>query len=234
MKAIILAGGLGTRISEETGDKPKPMVLLDDKPIIWHLMEIYARQGVVDFVIATGHLGHIIHNWVDELESPWNITALDTGKGTLTGGRIRQCLDFIGTERAFATYGDGLGNINLKNLLDFHINQGRSATVTAVRPPARFGLLESSNGRVTSFTEKNQAHAGWINGGFFVLEPSVKDYISEDMEPFESGALPRMVSDANLSAFHHDDFWQPMDTLREKQELAKFAISGNPPWLNGI
>jgi glucose-1-phosphate cytidylyltransferase len=234
MKAIILAGGLGTRISEETGDKPKPMVLLDEKPILWHVMEIYARQGVTDFVIATGYLGHIIHSWVDQLDSPWNITALDTGKDTLTGGRIRRCLEFVGPERTFATYGDGLGNVNLKRLLEFHINQGRSATVTAVRPPARFGLLETSNGQVTSFTEKNQAHAGWINGGFFVLEPSVKDYITDEMEPFESGALPRMVSAANLSAFHHDDFWQPMDTLREKQELAKHALSGNPPWLNEI
>ena len=234
MKAIILAGGLGTRISEETGDKPKPMVLLDEKPIIWHVMEIYARQGVTDFVIATGYFGHIIHSWVDELDSPWNITALDTGKDTLTGGRIRQCLEFVGPERTFATYGDGLGNVNLKKLLEFHINQGRSATVTAVRPPARFGLLESSNGQVISFTEKNQVHAGWINGGFFVLEPNVKDYITEDMEPFESGALTRMVAAANISAYHHDDFWQPMDTLREKQELAKYASAANPPWLIGI
>ncbi len=234
MKAIILAGGLGTRISEETGDKPKPMVLLDDKPIIWHVMNIYARQGVSDFVIATGYLGGIIHGWVENLETPWKITALDTGEKTLTGGRIRQCLEFIGPERSFATYGDGLGNINLKNLLDFHVNQGRTATVTAVRPPARFGLLESSNGMVTSFTEKNQAHAGWINGGFFVLEPRAVEYITEDMEPFESGALPRMVSDSNLSAYHHPDFWQPMDTLREKQELAKYALAGNPPWLIGI
>jgi glucose-1-phosphate cytidylyltransferase len=234
VKAIILAGGLGTRISEETGDKPKPMVLLDDKPIIWHVMNIYARQGVSDFVIATGYLGGIIHGWVENLETPWKITALDTGEKTLTGGRIRQCLEFIGPERSFATYGDGLGNINLKNLLDFHVNQGRTATVTAVRPPARFGLLESSNGMVTSFTEKNQAHAGWINGGFFVLEPRAVEYITEDMEPFESGALPRMVSDSNLSAYHHPDFWQPMDTLREKQELAKYALAGNPPWLIGI
>ena len=234
MKAIILAGGLGTRISEETEDKPKPMVLLDDKPILWHVMEIYARQGVTDFVIATGYLGHIIHSWVDKLDSPWNITALDTGTDTLTGGRIRQCLEFVGPERTFATYGDGLGNVNLKKLLEFHINQGRSATVTAVRPPARFGLLETSNGQVISFTEKNQVHAGWINGGFFVLEPSVREYITEDMEPFESGALPRMVSAANLSAYHHDDFWQPMDTLREKRELAKYASAGNPPWLIGI
>ena len=234
MKVVILAGGLGTRISEETGDKPKPMVLLDDKPIIWHVMSIYAQQGISDFVIATGYLGDIIHDWVRDLKTPWKITALDTGEKTLTGGRIRQCLEFIGPERSFATYGDGLGNINLKQLLDFHVNQGRAATVTAVRPPARFGLLESSNGKVTSFTEKNQAHAGWINGGFFVLEPEVVQYIEDDMEPFESGALPRMVSRAELSAYHHPDFWQPMDTLREKQELAKYALSGNPPWLIGI
>jgi glucose-1-phosphate cytidylyltransferase len=234
MKVIILAGGLGTRISEETGDKPKPMVLLDDKPIIWHVMNIYAQQGISDFVIATGHLGGIIHDWVKSLKTPWNITALNTGEKTLTGGRIRQCLELIGPERCFATYGDGLGNINLKQLLDFHINQGRTATVTAVRPPARFGLLESSNGMVTSFTEKNQAHAGWINGGFFVLESRALKYLKDDMEPFESGALPRMVTDSDLSAYHHSDFWQPMDTLREKQELAKYALTGNPPWLKGI
>lgn len=234
MKVIILAGGLGSRISEETGDKPKPMVLLDDKPIIWHVMNIYAQQGFFDFIIATGYLGGIIHDWVLGLESPWNIQAFDTGANTLTGGRIRQCLELIGNERAFATYGDGLGNVNLSQLLDFHINQGRIATVTAVRPPARFGLMESSNGLVTSFTEKNQAHAGWINGGFFVLEPEVKNYIRTDMEAFESGALPRIVSEKRLSAYHHSDFWQPMDTLREKQELSKLALAPNPPWLNGL
>jgi glucose-1-phosphate cytidylyltransferase len=234
MKAIILAGGLGTRISEETGDKPKPMVLLDDKPIIWHLMNIYARQGVTEFVIATGYLGNIIHEWVDELHSPWKITALDTGLDTLTGGRIRKCLDFVGHEPVFATYGDGLGNVNINTLLTFHKQQGRLATVTAVRPPARFGLLESSNGLVTNFTEKNQADGGWINGGFFVLEPDVKDFILQDMEPFETGALPKLVSGFNLSAYHHQGFWQPMDTLREKQELAKMALSGKPPWLIDI
>lgn len=234
MKAIILAGGFGTRISEETGDKPKPMVLLDDKPIIWHVMNIYAHQGISDFVIATGYMGGVIHDWVNGLNTPWNIKALDTGEKTLTGGRIRRCLEFLGPERCFATYGDGLGNVNLKQLLDFHTNQGRAATVTAVRPPARFGLLESSNGMVTSFTEKNQAHAGWINGGFFVLEPEVLGYIQEDMEPFESGAMPRMVLNSALSAYHHPNFWQPMDTLREKQELAKYALAGNPPWLIGI
>lgn len=234
MKVIILAGGLGTRISEETDNKPKPMVLLDDQPIIWHLMNIYASQGYRDFVIATGYKGQVIHDWVERLNSPWNITPIDTGNETLTGGRIRQCLDFIGRERVFATYGDGLGNVNLSRLLDFHSHQGRLATVTAVRPPARFGLLESSNGMVTNFSEKNQTQAGWINGGFFVLEPEVLDYIERDSEPFETGALSRLVSESQLSAFHHSEFWQPMDTLREKQELAKLTTLDTPPWLEGI
>lgn len=234
MKVIILAGGLGTRISEETETKPKPMVLLDDKPIIWHLMNIFAAQGYKDFIIATGYKGQIIHDWVARLDSSWKITPLDTGTETLTGGRIRQCLDYIGRERVFATYGDGLGNVNLSKLLDFHTHQGRAATVTAVRPPARFGLLESSNGMVTNFSEKNQAEAGWINGGFFVLEPEVRDFIKSDAEPFETGALPTLVEKSQLSAFHHSDFWQPMDTLREKQELAKLTMLETPPWLMGI
>lgn len=234
MRVVILAGGLGTRISEETENKPKPMVLLDDKPIIWHLMNIYATQGFQDFVIATGYKSHVIHKWVSKLKSPWKITPLDTGSETLTGGRIRQCLDFIGHERAFVTYGDGLGNVNVSKLLNYHIRQGRLATVTAVRPPARFGLLESSNGMVTNFSEKNQASSGWINGGFFVLEPGVSNYIDSDFEAFETGALPRLVSESQLSAFHHSEFWQPMDTLREKQELAKFTIMETPPWLQGL
>jgi glucose-1-phosphate cytidylyltransferase len=234
MKVIILAGGLGTRISEETDSKPKPMVLLDDQPIIWHLMNIFAKQGHHDFIIATGYKGHVIHEWVDSLETSWNITALDTGTDTLTGGRIRQCLNYIGRERVFATYGDGLGNVNLSQLLEFHQHQGRHATVTAVRPPARFGLLESSNGLVTSFSEKNQTQAGWINGGFFVLEPEVHDFIGSDAEPFETGALTKLVMRSQLSAFHHSDFWQPMDTLREKQELAKLTTMETPPWLEGI
>lgn len=234
MRVIILAGGLGTRISEETENKPKPMVLLDDKPIIWHLMNIFASQGYRSFVIATGYKGEAIHEWAADLKSSWDITPLDTGNETLTGGRIRQCLDYIGRERVFATYGDGLGNVNLSKLIDFHGNQGRFATVTAVRPPARFGLLESSNGMVTNFSEKNQTQAGWINGGFFVLEPEVRDYINSDSEPFETGALSRLVADSQLSAFHHSEFWQPMDTLREKQELAKLTAMETPPWLQGI
>jgi glucose-1-phosphate cytidylyltransferase len=230
-KIIILAGGLGTRISEETDTKPKPMVLLDDKPIIWHLMNSFAVQGFSDFVIATGYLGHVIHDWVDSLETPWSITALDTGKDTMTGGRIRQCMDYIGDEIVFATYGDGLGNIDFSILLNFHRHQSRLATVTAVRPPARFGVLESRNGLVTKFGEKSQADAGWINGGYFVLERQVLNFIKDDMEPFEIGALPRLVEIKELSSYHHDGFWQPMDTLREKNELSVLAKSSKPPWI---
>jgi glucose-1-phosphate cytidylyltransferase len=231
MKAIILAGGLGTRISEETDTKPKPMVLLDDKPIIWHLMNIFAIQGITDFVIATGYMGHVIQEWVEDLDTPWRIQALDTGESTMTGGRIRQCLDQIGHETTFITYGDGLGNVNLKRLLSFHQNQKRIATVTAVRPPARFGVLESQNGQVIHFGEKRQADSGWINGGFFVVNPGIASYIEGDTEPFETGALPRLVGAGELSAYEHNDFWQPMDTLRERNELSILAMETNPPWL---
>ena len=234
MKAIILAGGLGTRISEETETKPKPMVLLDDKPIIWHLMNTFANQGFTEFVIATGYLGNVIHDWVEKLNSPWNIEAIDTGSETMTGGRIRKCMESIGQERVFVTYGDGLANINLEKLLNFHLHQDRLATVTAVRPPARFGVLESDNGLVTHFGEKRQADAGWINGGFFVLEPSVIEELHSNNEPFETGALPRLVKENQLMAYHHEGFWQPMDTLREKQELARYSEEVPPPWLKGI
>jgi glucose-1-phosphate cytidylyltransferase len=231
MKVILLAGGLGTRISEETSDKPKPMVLLDDKPIIWHLMSIFAAQGFDDFVIACGYKGEIIADWVEQLDSPWKIEAIDSGLNTQTGGRISQCMKKFPGERVFATYGDGLGNIDLVSLLDFHRAHNKKATVTAVRPPARFGVLESENGRVTHFGEKNQADAGWINGGFFVLEPSVTEYVLSDSEPFETGALPRLVQGNELMSYHHSGFWQPMDTLREKQDLIKYVESGQIPWL---
>jgi glucose-1-phosphate cytidylyltransferase len=231
VKAIILAGGLGSGIPDETETKPKPMVLLDDKPIIWHLMNTFANQGFTEFVIATGYLGNVIHDWVEKLNSPWNIEAIDTGSETMTGGRIRKCMESIGQKRVFVTYGDGLANINLEKLLNFHLHQDRLATVTAVRPPARFGVLESDNGLVTHFGEKRQADAGWINGGFFVLEPSVIEELHSNNEPFETGALPRLVSRGELSAYHHPDFWQPMDTLRERNELSLLASSRTPPWL---
>jgi glucose-1-phosphate cytidylyltransferase len=234
MKAIILAGGLGTRISEETADKPKPMVEIAGKPILWHIMNIFARQNVTEFVIATGYRGEVIHEWAQKLEEPWKVLPLDTGLDTQTGGRIKIALESIGDERAIATYGDGLANVDIPALVRRHEQSELLATVTAVRPPARFGVLESSNGLVTHFGEKIQADAGWINGGFFVLEPTVRNYITGPSEPFETGAIPRLVKERLLGAYYHEGFWKPMDTLREKEELSSFAASGTPPWLDGI
>lgn len=234
MKVIILAGGLGTRISEETSDKPKPMVLLDDKPIIWHLMNIFALQGFSEFIVAGGYKVEVIADWAKRLGSLWKIQVLDTGLETQTGGRIRACMKHVAGEKVFATYGDGLGNVNLTELLAFHNAHGRFATLTAVRPPARFGVLESENGLVTHFGEKSQTDSGWINGGFFVLEPRVAEFIEDELEPFETGAIPRLVERRNLMAHHHHGFWQPMDTLRERNDLAHLATQVTPPWLNLI
>lgn len=232
MKAILLAGGLGTRISEETSNKPKPMVQIGGKPLLWHLMNIFSTQGFNEFVIATGYKGEVIHEWVKTLKTNWKINAVDTGLDTQTGGRIKKCMELYPNERVFATYGDGLGNVNLRQLLHFHEMNGVLGTITAVRPPARFGVLDSSNGLVTHFGEKNQTDSGWINGGFFVLEPEVSKLVLSSNEPFETGAIPRMVKLQKLAAFHHEGFWQPMDTLREKQDLEKFASLKIPPWLN--
>lgn len=231
MKVILLAGGLGTRISEETDTKPKPMVLLDDKPIIWHLMSIYAAQGFDDFLIATGYKGFIIEEWASNLKTNWQVKTLDTGLDTQTGGRIKKCMATLPGERVMVTYGDGLGNVNINELLNFHLKLGKLSTVTAVRPPARFGVLESSNGVVTHFGEKKQSDVGWINGGFFILEPKVSEFVEDDLEPFESHVMPRLVEKNNLAAYHHEGFWQPMDTLREKNELSELVKLENPPWL---
>jgi glucose-1-phosphate cytidylyltransferase len=231
MKVVILAGGLGTRISEETADKPKPMVLIAGKPMLWHIMSIFAKQGFNEFIVATGYKSEVIEGWIKTVKEPWDIKALNTGLNTQTGGRILECMKSVPGERVFATYGDGLGNINLKALIDFHDHQGKLATITAVRPPARFGVLESQNGFVVRFGEKNQVDAGWINGGFFVLEPEVASYIHNLEEPFESGALPRLVEERQLVSYQHNDFWQPMDTLREKEDLERFALLIPPSWL---
>ena len=255
MRVIILAGGLGTRISEETQDKPKPMVLVGDKPILWHLMNIFSTQGFDEFVIALGYRSEVIKRWLvdlneldgdikinsadknvirvnDKPELSWNVTALETGLNTQTGGRIAQCMNAFPGERVIATYGDGLANIPIHKLIAFHESHGKLATVTAVRPPARFGYLEIENNKVTHFGEKNQADAGWINGGFFVLEPEVANFVLNDQEPLESGALPKLASMGELMAYQHKGFWQPMDTLREKIELGKFAQEDPPPWLH--
>ena len=239
MKVIILAGGLGTRISEETGNKPKPMVLINGKPLIWHLMNVFAKQGYTEFIIAAGYKGEVIQKWVNSLkhnilESSWKISVLETGQDTQTGGRIALCMKSIPNEQAIATYGDGLANISISSLIKFHNSNNRIATVTAVRPPARFGVLDIENGAVKHFGEKNQSDAGWINGGFFVLEPEIIGYINSNLEPFETGALPKLVIENQLVAYKHYGFWKPMDTLREKQDLEAFASESNPPWLTDL
>ena len=231
MKTIILAGGLGTRISEETDNKPKPMVLLDENPIIWHLMNIYAKHGHTDFVVAAGYKSEVISEWVKNLKTDWKIEVIDTGLDTQTGGRIKKCVEAIGSQKFMITYGDGLGNVNIPELLEFHDSHGKLATVTAVRPPARFGQLTLDGNKVTEFGEKQHSDGGWINGGFFVIEPSVVELIKSDLDPFETSALPVLAKQDQLRAFHHEGFWQPMDTLREKNELSEYAKSGLDPWL---
>lgn len=239
MKIIIIAGGLGTRISEETEDKPKPMVLINQKPLLWHLMSIFAMQNYNEFIIASGYKGEVIEKWVQEikhktLESGWKIDVLDTGQETQTGGRIAKCMKTVPNERVLATYGDGLANISISSLIQFHEKGNAKATVTAVRPPARFGVLDIENGEVKHFGEKSQSDSGWINGGFFVLEPEVSNYIYSADEPFETGALPRLVKEKSLRAYQHFGFWQPMDTLREKLDLEVHASKVIPPWLADV
>jgi glucose-1-phosphate cytidylyltransferase len=240
MKIIIIAGGLGTRIAEETEDKPKPMVLINNKPIIWHLMNIFCVQGFNEFIISTGYKSEVIENWVgnneiqDSNRNLMNIQTINTGLNTQTGGRISEVMKTLIGEKVIATYGDGLANISIKNLLAFHNSHGRLATVTAVRPPARFGYMKIDKNKVSHFGEKNQSDEGWINGGFFVLEPKVIDFIQSVNEPFESGALVRLANESQLMAYHHEGFWQPMDTLREKNELTEKALLKMPPWLQLI
>ena len=237
MKIIIIAGGLGTRIAEETEDKPKPMVLINNKPIIWHLMNIFCVQGFNEFIISTGYKSEVIENWVrnskihDSNNNLIDIKTINTGLNTQTGGRISEVMKTLPGERVIATYGDGLANISIKKLLAFHNSHGKLASVTAVRPPARFGYMKIDKNKVTHFGEKNQSDEGWINGGFFVLEPKVNDFVESVNEPFESGALVRLAKESQLMAYHHEGFWQPMDTLREKKELEKDAQLATPSWL---
>jgi glucose-1-phosphate cytidylyltransferase len=196
-----------------------------------HIMNMYARFGFKDFVIAAGYKSESIFDWVKKFKSNYNINVLDTGLDTPTGGRIKKCMNFIGKRRVFVTYGDGLGNVNITKLIEFHSQHGKLASVTAVRPPARFGQLTLEGNRVTEFGEKQHSDGGWINGGFFVLEPAVQDWIDDDLAAFESTTLPRLAKSDELRAFQHDGFWQPMDTLREKNELEKLWSTGNPPWM---
>jgi glucose-1-phosphate cytidylyltransferase len=230
MKTIILAGGAGTRFTEETQFVPKPMIKIADKPIIWHLMKIYADQGYKDFIIATGYKSEIIHDWVErDLAEDWKVQAFYTGDQTSTGGRIKLCINKFNDPKFMLTYGDGLANINIKKLLDFHEYQNKTCTVTAVRPPARYGSLKIMDGLVTKFNEKNQTDSGWINGGFFVVNQEIDNYINQN-DDLGFHVLPRLVLDSNLSANKHYGFWHPMDSLREKKELESILSTGNIPW----
>lgn len=248
---VILAGGRGTRLSEETVVRPKPMVEVGGKPMLWHIMKLYAWHGTKDFIIACGYKGEIIkeyfHNFlvrnndyfvdlkkrsfevVGENGIDWRIGVIDTGLDTMTGGRVRRLQPWI--EGTFmVTYGDGVGNVNVRELLDFHRAHGGLATVTAVRPPARFGNLNIDGDDVVAFAEKTQAGAGWINGGFFVFEPGIFDYLGSDDTVLERTPLERLAADGQLKAYRHEGFWQPMDTIRDRQLLESLWASGAPPW----
>ncbi|MEE4382490.1 MAG: glucose-1-phosphate cytidylyltransferase [Pseudomonadales bacterium] len=252
MKVAILAGGAGTRLAEETSVRPKPMVEIGGKPILWHIMKHYSHHGFDEFVIALGYLGDYIRRWMadyamlgtnmtvrtgtgevirHEVEAAdWTVDLVDTGAATLTGGRVKRLGPWLGNETFMLTWGDGVSNVDLGALLAFHRSHGRLATVTAVRPPARYGYMEFEGHRVSRFTEKPQTAEGWINGAFFVLEPEVLDYIDGDDVMFEHAPMERLAADGQLMAYKHDAFWQCMDTLREKQILQRLWDSGCAPW----
>ncbi len=254
MKTVILAGGAGTRLSEETATRPKPMVEVGGKPILWHLLSGYAACGFDEFVIALGYKQEIIKEYfaafwahnndltvdlttggVDiahhRLAERWKVHLIDTGLQTQTGGRIRRLRSIIGDETFMCTYGDGLASIDVADLLAFHRREGRQATLTAVRPPARFGALTIEGTRVAEFIEKPQAREGWINGGFFVFEPSIFDRIDGDATLLEHEPLASLARDGQLSSYRHEGFWQPMDTLRDKRVLEDLWATGHAPWL---
>jgi glucose-1-phosphate cytidylyltransferase len=230
MKVVILAGGLGTRISEETDSKPKPMVLIDENPIIWHIMKLYADQGFTDFIVAAGYKGEVIEEYFANLDSAWNVSVVQTGINAQTAARIKAVISSIEDQTFLATYGDGLGSIDIQKLISFHNSHEGLATVTAVRPPARFGVLEAQNGLVTNFGEKRQSDAGWINGGFFVFKKSIFEGDIPEETPLESVILPELVQRNELHAYFHHGFWQPMDTLRERNELSILAKKVPVPW----
>lgn len=233
MKVIILAGGFGTRISEETEHKPKPMVTIGGIPIIHHLMQIYALNGITDFVVACGYKKEVIFDWIEKSNfGSWNVRAIDTGLETQTAGRIRKCMDFFPEEDLLVSYGDGLGNINIQQSIKMFKDTGALVIVTAVRPPARFGLLETHGTLVTHFAEKDQVQSDWINGGFFVVSHKVKDFIQDNSESFEFTTLPTITQLGKVHALFHNGFWKPMDTLREKNELEELVKHSPPPWLS--
>jgi len=253
LKVAILAGGVGSRLSEETVSKPKPMVEIGGKPILWHIMRIYATHGFKDFVIALGYMGEYIKRYMVDYcslnqnlkvqlgsgrvevegshpEEDWTVQLVDTGQETATGGRIKRLAPYLGNETFMLTWGDGVADIDLHRLLEFHRAHKKLATVTAVRPPARFGLIEMDGDKVVSFSEKPQLGEGWINGAFFVLEPAVFDYVDGDETMWERAPMERLARDGQLMAYRHESFWQCMDTLRDRKLLQSLWDSGKAPW----
>lgn len=234
MKVIILAGGLGTRLAEETSEKPKPMVTIADKPILWHIMKTYASQIEAEFYIATGYKSEIIDQYLNSASfKDTNIKAKSvfTGHETSTGGRIKKILEQVDGDIFMATYGDGVCDIDINRLLSFHRGHGKLATVTAVRPAARFGRLEIMDGKVLNFSEKPQSQEGWINGGYFVFNRKFENFLENYTEPLEHGPLANLSKAGELMAYRHDGFWQPMDTLREKIELENLVHENKAPWM---
>ena len=256
MKTVILAGGFGTRLAEETEVRPKPMVEIGERPILWHIMKYYSGYGLNEFVIALGYKGEMIKRFFIEqatfqgdlsieiqtgrvtahhqLREDWVVHLVDTGLESSTGGRIARVRDYLDDETFMLTYGDGLANVDLNGLLALHHNCGRTVTLTAVRPPARFGGLIMNGNSVAEFTEKPQIGEGWINGGFMVMEPKVLDYISSDQTNLEAQVLEQLAHENELAAYRHDDFWQCMDTLRDKRQLENLWQDGSAPWKNWV
>jgi glucose-1-phosphate cytidylyltransferase len=254
MKAVILAGGLGTRLSEESGVRPKPLVEVGGKPILWHIMQIYAAHGIHDFVICCGYKGHMIREYIlgyahhasdmtvnlatgeivyhRRKAEPWCVTLVETGENTMTGGRLLRARRYLDNSTFCLTYGDGVSNVDLRAAIDFHRREGVLATLTAVNPPGRFGAftLPTDEKRVTHFREKARDGEAWVNGGFFVLEPQVLDYIDGDDTVWEHEPMVRLSEEGQLAAYRHDGFWQPMDTLRDRNLLEELWASGTAPW----
>lgn len=252
MKAVILAGGFGTRISEESYLKPKPMIEIGGKPILWHIMKAYTVHGITEFIICLGYKGYTIKEYFanyflhmsdvtfemcnNKMEvhnnycDPWKVTLIDTGDNSMTGGRLRRVRQYLGSDDFCFTYGDGVSDINISRLISFHKNHGKLATVTAVQPPGRFGALGLRGDEIHTFQEKPKGEGGWINGGFFVLSPKAIDYIQDDSSVWEKYPLEKLASDGELQAYKHEGFWYAMDTLRDKNKLEELWNSGSPPW----
>lgn len=253
MKAVILAGGLGTRLSEETSTRPKPMVEIGGKPILWHIMKMYSSHGINDFVICCGYKGYVIKEYFanyflhmsdvtfnmrdnsmevhNKRAEPWNVTLVDTGEHSMTGGRLRRVSEYVKDEEAFCfTYGDGVGDVDIAESIRFHKEHGKAATLTATYPPGRFGALDIQNKQVMNFKEKPKGDGAMINGGFFVLTPKVLDYLTDDSTIWEQEPLMGLAEDGELMAYEHQGFWQPMDTLRDKNLLEELWEAGKAPW----